>query len=212
MSQPKIKRRVGKYEVGRTIGEGTFAKVKFARNSETGEPVALKILDKEKVLKHKMAEQVWLVNSFYDKLFVSHCFTCLKRNWSYMHYLCLFFNCFLVHFWKILALFSLLDPIDFFYFIYMLPPEKVFQYCPRILKLPLFWQIKREIETMKLIKHPNVVRLYEVPLLVFSIYYKLYAVCLSLKLVFPCILLYQMGATSDFLVLFLHVFGQDYEQ
>lgn len=59
MSQPKIKRRVGKYEVGRTIGEGTFAKVKFARNSKTGEPVALKILDKEKVLKHKMAEQVY---------------------------------------------------------------------------------------------------------------------------------------------------------
>ncbi|RDX74551.1 CBL-interacting serine/threonine-protein kinase 3, partial [Mucuna pruriens] len=58
MSQPKIKRRVGKYEVGRTIGEGTFAKVKFARNSETGEAVALKILDKEKVLKHKMAEQI----------------------------------------------------------------------------------------------------------------------------------------------------------
>ncbi|XP_061352323.1 CBL-interacting protein kinase 32-like isoform X3 [Gastrolobium bilobum] len=79
MSQPKIKRRVGKYEVGRTIGEGTFAKVKFGRNSETGESVALKILDKEKVLKHKMAEQ-----------------------------------------------------------------------------------IKREVATMKLIKHPNVVRLYEV--------------------------------------------------
>ncbi|KAJ6408808.1 hypothetical protein OIU84_008496 [Salix udensis] len=58
MSQPKTKRRVGKYEMGRTIGEGTFAKVKFARNSETGEPVALKILDKEKVLKHKMAEQI----------------------------------------------------------------------------------------------------------------------------------------------------------
>lgn len=58
MNQSKVKRRVGKYEVGRTIGEGTFAKVKFARNSETGEPVALKILDKEKVLKHKMAELV----------------------------------------------------------------------------------------------------------------------------------------------------------
>ncbi|XP_019056525.1 PREDICTED: CBL-interacting serine/threonine-protein kinase 3 isoform X2 [Tarenaya hassleriana] len=54
----QVKRRVGKYEVGRTIGEGTFAKVKFARNSETGEAVALKILDKEKVLKHKMAEQI----------------------------------------------------------------------------------------------------------------------------------------------------------
>ncbi|TYJ18332.1 hypothetical protein E1A91_A09G116400v1 [Gossypium mustelinum] len=58
MNQPKIKGRVGKYQVGRTIGEGTFAKVKFARNSETGEPVALKILDKDKVLKHKMAEQI----------------------------------------------------------------------------------------------------------------------------------------------------------
>lgn len=72
MSQPKIKRRVGKYEVGRTIGEGTFAKVKFARNSETGEPVALKILDKEKVLKHKMAEQVSFSACpylFYETLF-----------------------------------------------------------------------------------------------------------------------------------------------
>ncbi|VFQ94060.1 unnamed protein product [Cuscuta campestris] len=58
MNQPKTKRRVGKYELGRTIGEGTFAKVKFARDSETGDPVAIKILDKDKVLKHKMAEQI----------------------------------------------------------------------------------------------------------------------------------------------------------
>lgn len=61
MSQPKIKRRIGNYEVGRTIGEGTFAKVKFARNCETKEPRAIKILDKEKVLKHKMAEQVHII-------------------------------------------------------------------------------------------------------------------------------------------------------
>lgn len=58
MNASKIKRRIGKYEVGRTIGEGSFAKVKFARNSETGEAVAVKILDKEMVLKHKMAEQI----------------------------------------------------------------------------------------------------------------------------------------------------------
>ncbi|KAL3828676.1 hypothetical protein ACJIZ3_017478 [Penstemon smallii] len=58
MNQPKIKRKIGRYEVGRTIGEGTFAKVKFARNSENGEPVAIKILDKDKVLKNKMAEQI----------------------------------------------------------------------------------------------------------------------------------------------------------
>ena len=53
-----VMRKVGKYEVGRTIGEGTFAKVKFAQNSETGESVAMKILDKEAILKHKMVDQV----------------------------------------------------------------------------------------------------------------------------------------------------------
>lgn len=61
MNPTKVKRRIGKYELGRTIGEGTFAKVKFARNSETGDAVAIKILDKEKVLKHKMSEQVSLL-------------------------------------------------------------------------------------------------------------------------------------------------------
>lgn len=50
--------RLGRYEIGRTLGEGTFAKVKFARNMETGENVAIKILDKEKILLHKMIGQV----------------------------------------------------------------------------------------------------------------------------------------------------------
>lgn len=54
--------KVGRYELGRTLGEGSFAKVKYARNPETGENVAIKILDKEKVLKHKMIGQVY--NSF----------------------------------------------------------------------------------------------------------------------------------------------------
>ncbi|KAJ6825624.1 CBL-interacting protein kinase 32-like isoform X2 [Iris pallida] len=58
MNAPKLKRRVGKYELGRTIGEGTFAKVRFAKNTETGEHVAIKILGKEKVLKHKLVEQI----------------------------------------------------------------------------------------------------------------------------------------------------------
>ena len=55
---PKVKRRVGKYELGRTVGEGTFAKVRFARNTENQDPVAIKILDKEKVQKHRLVEQV----------------------------------------------------------------------------------------------------------------------------------------------------------
>ncbi|KAJ6813119.1 uncharacterized protein M6B38_307245 [Iris pallida] len=50
--------RVGRYELGRTLGEGTFAKVKFARNVETGENTAIKILDKDKILKHKMVGQI----------------------------------------------------------------------------------------------------------------------------------------------------------
>ncbi|KAF7806391.1 CBL-interacting serine/threonine-protein kinase 24 isoform X1 [Senna tora] len=54
----KVRRKVGRYEVGRTIGEGTFAKVKFARNTETGESVAIKVLAKSTVLRHQMVEQV----------------------------------------------------------------------------------------------------------------------------------------------------------
>lgn len=51
-------RRVGKYEVGRTVGEGTFAKVKFAVNTETGQSVAVKVLAKSTILKHKMVNQI----------------------------------------------------------------------------------------------------------------------------------------------------------
>ena len=51
-------RKVGKYEVGRTIGEGTFAKVKFAQNTETGESVAMKVLDRATIIKHRMVDQV----------------------------------------------------------------------------------------------------------------------------------------------------------
>ncbi|KAM1014328.1 hypothetical protein TB2_044149 [Malus domestica] len=53
-----VVRKVGKYEVGRTIGEGTFAKVKFAQNTETGESVAMKVLDRTTIIKHKMVDQI----------------------------------------------------------------------------------------------------------------------------------------------------------
>lgn len=49
---------MGKYELGRTIGEGTFGKVKFAVNTETNERVAVKILDKQKIIRQGMAEAV----------------------------------------------------------------------------------------------------------------------------------------------------------
>eukprot|EP00249_Psilotum_nudum_P012508 c23824_g2_i5 orf=476-1762(-) len=50
-------KKVGRYELGRTLGEGTFAKVKYARNTDTGEVVAIKIIDKEKILKRKMIKR-----------------------------------------------------------------------------------------------------------------------------------------------------------
>ncbi|XP_052724598.1 CBL-interacting serine/threonine-protein kinase 9 isoform X3 [Vigna angularis] len=50
--------RLGKYELGKTIGEGSFAKVKFAKNVENGNHVAIKILDRSHVLSHKMTEQL----------------------------------------------------------------------------------------------------------------------------------------------------------
>lgn len=53
-----VTRKVGKYQVGRTIGEGTFAKVKFAQNTETGQSVAMKIMAKSTILKHRMVDQV----------------------------------------------------------------------------------------------------------------------------------------------------------
>lgn len=54
----KVRRKIGKYEVGRTIGEGTFAKVKYAKHSETGESVAIKVMAKTTILKHRMVEQI----------------------------------------------------------------------------------------------------------------------------------------------------------
>lgn len=61
MNPGNLRMRVGKYELGKTLGEGTFAKVKIARHVETGESVAIKVLDKDKILKHKMVEQVCLI-------------------------------------------------------------------------------------------------------------------------------------------------------
>ena len=65
--------RVGKYELGRTLGEGNSAKVKFARNVDTSENVAIKILDKEKILKHKMITQVLIVILIFHSFFFESC-------------------------------------------------------------------------------------------------------------------------------------------
>ena len=50
--------RLGKYELGRILGEGNFGKVKFAKNIETGQSFAVKILEKKKILNLKITDQV----------------------------------------------------------------------------------------------------------------------------------------------------------
>ncbi|KAG9143390.1 hypothetical protein Leryth_017772 [Lithospermum erythrorhizon] len=40
-----------RYEIGKLLGQGTFAKVYHARNIKTNESVAIKVIDKEKILK-----------------------------------------------------------------------------------------------------------------------------------------------------------------
>ncbi|KAK9267913.1 hypothetical protein L1049_010350 [Liquidambar formosana] len=42
---------LGKYEIGKLLGHGTFAKVYHARNIKSDEGVAIKVIDKEKILK-----------------------------------------------------------------------------------------------------------------------------------------------------------------
>ncbi|XP_062160777.1 CBL-interacting serine/threonine-protein kinase 12-like [Alnus glutinosa] len=42
---------LGRFEVGKLLGHGTFAKVYHARNVKTNEGVAIKVIDKEKILK-----------------------------------------------------------------------------------------------------------------------------------------------------------------
>lgn len=74
MNSSTVCTRVGKYALGKTLGEGTFAKVKIAKDMETGVDVAIKVLDKEKILKHKMVEQVeyYFIFNFFWPLSARH--------------------------------------------------------------------------------------------------------------------------------------------
>ena len=51
-------KKVGKYEIGKTIGEGTFGKVKLGTDTDSGNRVAIKVLDKERIQKQNMGTQV----------------------------------------------------------------------------------------------------------------------------------------------------------
>ncbi|OWM63244.1 hypothetical protein CDL15_Pgr010644 [Punica granatum] len=94
--------RLGKYEVGRTLGEGNFGKVKYARDVESGKGFAVKIIEKNRIINLKITYQAR----------------------------------------------SSFDPTD--------------ESAKFIIRFTKSCSIKREIGTLKLLKHPNVVRLHEV--------------------------------------------------
>ncbi|XAR49758.1 Non-specific serine/threonine protein kinase [Bertholletia excelsa] len=50
--------QLGKYEIGRTLGEGNFGKVKLARNVDSGQPFAVKILEKSRIRDLNIADQI----------------------------------------------------------------------------------------------------------------------------------------------------------
>ncbi|KAH1042048.1 hypothetical protein AAZX31_09G075100 [Glycine max] len=50
--------RLGKYELGKTLGEGNFGKVKLARDTHSGKLFAVKILDKSKIIDLNNIDQI----------------------------------------------------------------------------------------------------------------------------------------------------------
>lgn len=51
-------KQVGHYILLSTIGKGAFGKVQLARNQQTDEAVAIKILDKAKIKENNMGAQI----------------------------------------------------------------------------------------------------------------------------------------------------------
>ncbi|OIV95647.1 hypothetical protein TanjilG_01441 [Lupinus angustifolius] len=56
--ESKSKIILQRYELGRLLGQGTFGKVYYARSSITNQSVAIKMIDKEKVMRTGQADQI----------------------------------------------------------------------------------------------------------------------------------------------------------
>lgn len=57
-SSGRIGLRIGQYSVKKTLGEGSFGKVKLAVHRVSGQEVALKIISRKKVISRDMAGRV----------------------------------------------------------------------------------------------------------------------------------------------------------
>jgi carbon catabolite-derepressing protein kinase len=54
----KIEQRIGQYTIKKTLGEGSFGKVKLATHRVSGQEVALKIISRKKLISRDMAGRV----------------------------------------------------------------------------------------------------------------------------------------------------------
>lgn len=52
-----FRNNIGKYQIGRTVGEGMFAKVKLAVDTTNGRYVAIKTIDKRMVMESNLMFQ-----------------------------------------------------------------------------------------------------------------------------------------------------------
>ena len=69
LNELKIKQTsLGDYIIKETIGKGTFSKVKLGINKLTGEKVAIKILDKSKILEKEDLERIIREMSILSKI------------------------------------------------------------------------------------------------------------------------------------------------
>eukprot|EP00756_Hemistasia_phaeocysticola_P013778 Hpha_TRINITY_DN15298_c1_g1::TRINITY_DN15298_c1_g1_i1::g.68313::m.68313 len=51
-------KKIGKYELGRQLGTGTYSKVKVGKHVDTGAEYAVKIIDKAQLAEERMEEQL----------------------------------------------------------------------------------------------------------------------------------------------------------
>jgi carbon catabolite-derepressing protein kinase len=58
VSKSKANQRLGQYTIVRTLGEGSFGKVKLATHQVSGQKVALKIINRKRLVTRDMAGRI----------------------------------------------------------------------------------------------------------------------------------------------------------
>jgi len=144
-------KRLGKYDIGRTLGEGSFGKVKYAVNLETNEAVAIKVSEIRKCWRGKKEGREPYGNGspLQVREMESKGFSYLKTRFGVL----------------ITRRHDASYSVSPEYQHTPLPPSLPFRQVldkAKIVQLNMGRQVKKEISIMKLIRHSSVVSLVEV--------------------------------------------------